>query len=98
MSYTFALIKPDAVANPVTLKWISEALFFNGLRVTKGCRLRLSREQAAKLYFSHKEKFFYSRLICHVCSGTSILMKLESSFYQQESANNFYTKIMRFKS
>lgn len=95
MSYTFALIKPDAAANPITLKWISEALFYKGLRVTKGCRLKLSRDQAVKLYSVHKEKFFYSRLIRHVCGGTSILMKLEA--VTEPESIGFYTKFFRLK-
>jgi len=72
------MIKPDAAANPIALRWISNALKANSLRVTKGCWMVIDRQLAEELYSIHRNKFFFSRLIRHVCSGPTIAMKLES--------------------
>lgn len=112
MPFTLAILKPDAVANPLVLKWVSASLFKHGMKVTRGCRLRLTREQACKLYESHAQKFFFGRLIRHVCSGTSIVMKLElvdQSFNEKElpwsvfeeasqEHDNWYARMIRYQS
>lgn len=72
------MIKPDAAANPIALRWISNALKANSLRVTKGCWMVIDRQLAEELYSIHREKFFFSRLIRHVCSGPCIAMRLKS--------------------
>ena len=72
------MIKPDAAANPIALRWISNALRANSLRVTKGCWMLVDRQLAEELYSIHRNKFFFSRLIRHVCSGPIIAMRLES--------------------
>jgi nucleoside diphosphate kinase len=71
LPWTLALLKPDAVANPIVLRWLNEAIFQSGLEITAGCRLELSPAMASQLYASHQQKFYYERLVRHVCSGYS---------------------------
>lgn len=98
MSFTLAILKPDAVANPIVLKYIGEAIFKNGLKITKGCRLRLSQEQASQLYSVHASKFFYDRLIRHICSGPVIVMQLslDSENFEEETIG-FFSKLFKIK-
>ncbi|KAI1704281.1 nucleoside diphosphate kinase domain-containing protein [Ditylenchus destructor] len=77
-AYTFALLKPDSVSNPLILKHIREAIFQSGMHITKGCRIRMTPAMAADLYAQHEGKFFYGRLIRHVCSGPVIALRLET--------------------
>ncbi|KAI1705523.1 nucleoside diphosphate kinase domain-containing protein [Ditylenchus destructor] len=77
-AYTFALLKPDSVSNPLILKHIREAIFQSGMQITKGCRIRMTPAMAAELYSKHEGKFFYGRLIRHVCSGPVIALRLEN--------------------
>lgn len=75
--WTFGLLKPDAVANPIILKWLNEAIFNAGMVISAGCRMEVTQEEAAKLYEAHRDKFFYGRLIQHVTSGPVVIMRLE---------------------
>lgn len=92
-SFTLAILKPDAVANPVVLKFISDSILFNGLKISKGCRLKLSHEQATLLYSIHSTKFFYDRLIRHVCSGPVIVMKLDLRAENESYSKGFFSEL-----
>ena len=82
--WTFALIKPDALANPIAIRWMLDAIHQKGLVIEEGCRLMLSFEKASKLYQVHENAFFYSRLIRHVCSGPVVAMRLEFQGWHRE--------------
>uniref|UniRef100_A0A0K0EYG1 Nucleoside diphosphate kinase n=1 Tax=Strongyloides venezuelensis TaxID=75913 RepID=A0A0K0EYG1_STRVS len=77
--HTFALLKPDITSNPIILKKVIERIEREGLSIVGGKRLTLSRDEAGKLYEEHKGKFFYNRLITHVCSGPVIALKLTTT-------------------
>ncbi|VDM40293.1 unnamed protein product [Toxocara canis] len=57
---------------------IFEKIFSSGLRVVGAKRIRLSADDAQRLYAVHRDKFFYERLIRHVTSGPVIVMQLRS--------------------
>ncbi|CAK5008682.1 unnamed protein product [Meloidogyne enterolobii] len=75
-NWTFALLKPDAVANPISLGWLLDALNKNGLIIEMGCRLNLSKDQVSDLYEFHKNSFYFNRSLNHLRSGPVIAMKL----------------------
>uniref|UniRef100_A0A1I8C0V5 NDK domain-containing protein n=1 Tax=Meloidogyne hapla TaxID=6305 RepID=A0A1I8C0V5_MELHA len=87
-NWTFALLKPDAVANPISLGWLLDALNKNGLIIEMGCRLNLSIAQASELYSFHKNSFYFNRSINHLCSGPVVAMKL----ILNEDEQNLYSK------
>ncbi|CEF64364.1 Nucleoside diphosphate kinase 6 [Strongyloides ratti] len=74
--HTFALLKPDITSNPIILKKVIERIVDEGLLIVGGKRLTLTKEIAGELYKEHEGKFFYNRLITHVCSGPVIALKL----------------------
>lgn len=41
--WTFGLLKPDAVANPIILKWLNEAIFNAGMVISAGCRMEVDQ-------------------------------------------------------
>jgi len=75
--WTLGILKPDAVSNPITLKWINQAIFQNGLKIQLGCRMHLDENHASELYTLHKGKFYFPRLIRHMCSGPVVIIRLE---------------------
>ncbi|KAK0425501.1 hypothetical protein QR680_009238 [Steinernema hermaphroditum] len=78
-SRTFGLIKPDAVSNPFVLRRIVNSLSASKeIEIVAAKRLRITRDQAVRLYEAHKGKFFFDRLVRHVTSGPSIALLMES--------------------
>ncbi|KAI3413697.1 N-acetyltransferase 10 [Globodera pallida] len=83
--WTFALVKPDGVANPIAVRWLLSAMHCQGFVITDGCRLLVSPDMASELYSKHQDAFYYGRLIRHICSGPSVAMRMEL----REGTNNF---------
>ena len=73
---TFAIIKPDAVANGHTgniLGMVEKA----GFRVRGMKMLRLSKQQAEGFYEVHKDKAFFGGLVNFMTEGPVVVMVLE---------------------
>ena len=47
-----------------------------GVVIAGALRTHISPEKAAQLYGVHKEKFFYNRLVRHICSGPVIALRV----------------------
>lgn len=73
---TLSIIKPDATRRNITgaiVMRLEEA----GLRVVAQRRVQLSREQAEKFYFVHKERAFFEDLCKFMTSGPVVAQVLE---------------------
>jgi len=73
---TFAIIKPDAVAN----HWENAVMdrYRNaGLRIVRIYPAKLSRGRAKKFYEEHQGRFFFAGLALAMSSGRSIGLVLE---------------------
>jgi nucleoside-diphosphate kinase len=73
---TLVLIKPDAVAKGATGK-IIDRFIQEGFQVKALKMLKLSREQAEKFYYVHKERPFFKELVEFMTSGPIVAMVLE---------------------
>jgi nucleoside-diphosphate kinase len=70
---TFAIIKPDAVANRATgaiLQKVEES----GLEIVAMKRLRLTEELARGFYAVHKQRPFYGDLVKFMTSGPVVVL------------------------
>ncbi len=75
MEQTFAIIKPDGVANGLVgeiIKRIEE----DGIRLAAMRLTRLDRRRAEGFYYVHRSKPFFSSLIDYMTSGPCLLMVL----------------------
>ncbi len=73
---TFAIIKPDAVADGHTGS-IIQRIEKEGFRIRGLKRLRLSRQQAEAFYEVHRERPFYTGLVMFMTEGPVVVMVLE---------------------
>ncbi|MEX0908112.1 MAG: nucleoside-diphosphate kinase [Gemmatimonadota bacterium] len=71
MSYTLAIVKPDAVASGTTGKIIAH-LEQKGFRIRALRMLHLTREQAGEFYAVHRERPFYGSLVSFMTSGPCV--------------------------
>lgn len=73
---TFAIIKPDAVAekNAGNIIGMIEA---SGLNIIAIKKLKLTAEQAGEFYGVHKEKPFFPELVDYMTSGPIFVLALE---------------------
>jgi nucleoside-diphosphate kinase len=76
MERTLAIIKPDAVQRQLVGVIISE-IEMNKFAITAMRTLRLSVEQAARLYGEHRAKPFYESLVAYMSSGQLFALVLE---------------------
>ena len=76
MSYTLAIVKPDAVASGKAGKIIAH-LEQAGFRVRAIRMMQLSEEQAGEFYAVHRERPFYGSLVSFMTSGPCMPMLLE---------------------
>ncbi len=77
MERTFAIIKPDAVANGHTGK-IIDAILGNGFRIAGMKMKQLSEREAQAFYAVHKERAFFGGLIKFMTEGPAVVMVLEA--------------------
>jgi nucleoside-diphosphate kinase len=79
MSLTFAIIKPDAVANGHTGKIIDriieEGFAIRGLR-----QVKMSQAVAEAFYEVHRERPFYRDLTRFMSGGKSVVLALEKEY------------------
>ena len=73
---TFAIIKPDAVANKVAGEIIAR-IEKNGLEVIAMKRIQLGKELAQGFYAVHKERPFFGELVEFMTSGPVVALVLE---------------------
>ena len=77
MSFTLAIIKPDAVAAGKAGKVLSH-LEQQGFRIRAIRMMRLTDVQAAEFYAVHRERPFYKSLTAFMTSGPCIPVLLEA--------------------
>ncbi len=76
MERTFAIIKPDAVANGHTGK-IIDIILQNGFSI-KGMKLKhLTRKEAEGFYAVHRERGFFAELVEFMSEGPVVVLCLE---------------------
>lgn len=73
---TFIMLKPEAVARGQVGR-ILERIEDRGFNIVGLKILKLTQEQAGKLYKMHEKKHFFNELIHHVTSGPVIVMVVE---------------------
>ncbi len=73
---TFAIIKPDAVAN-ANVGNIINMIEKSGLNIIAIKKLKLTAEQAGEFYGVHKEKPFFPELVEYMTSGPIYVLALE---------------------
>ncbi len=73
---TLSIIKPDATRRNITGAIVTR-LEGAGLRVVAQRRVQLSREQAEKFYFVHRERAFFEDLCTFMTSGPVVVQVLE---------------------
>ncbi len=73
---TFAIIKPDAVAENNAGNIIS-MIEASGLNIIAIKKLKLTAEQAGDFYGVHKEKPFFAELVDYMTSGPIYVLALE---------------------
>jgi nucleoside-diphosphate kinase len=73
---TFSMLKPDATERNLTGA-INAIIEKAGLRIVAQKRMRMSREQAEKLYWVHRERPFFRELVDFMISGPVVVQVLE---------------------
>jgi nucleoside-diphosphate kinase len=76
LQQTFAMIKPDAVANNHLGK-IAALMEANGLKIVAMKMLKLSEATAKELYVEHLERPFFPSLLGFITSGPVVVLVLE---------------------
>ncbi len=76
MQYTFAMIKPDAVAAKNSGK-IIDMIENHGFEIVRMEKVMLHADMAREFYAVHKERPFFGELVEFVSSGPVIIMALE---------------------
>lgn len=84
-SFTFAIIKPDAVSG-CNVSNIIKDMEKNGFVVSRAKLLKLSKETAEQFYSEHKGKEFFDRLVSYMTSSSCIMLILEKVDYNGEGA------------
>ena len=73
---TFAMIKPQAVANG-HVDAIVNRIEKEGFTVVEKQQLQLTREKAEELYAIHSERSFFQEMLNDITSGPVVIMVLE---------------------
>jgi len=76
METTFAIIKPDAVANGHTGK-IIDIILQTGFKIRGMKQKRMSQMEAENFYGVHRERPFFGSLVQFMTSGPVVVMALE---------------------
>ncbi|GAB6032772.1 thioredoxin domain-containing protein 6 [Chamberlinius hualienensis] len=89
LELTLALIKPDATSSPHVIQRIRDRILNEGFYIirTKKCQMTFTDAQA--FYYSHRDKFFYNRLVTFMSSGP-----LYAHLLAQNDAITNWRKIM----
>jgi nucleoside-diphosphate kinase len=81
---TFAMIKPDAVANHNTGK-IIDMIEQNGFEIIRLQKVIIASELAEEFYAVHKERPFFGELVEFVVSGPVVVMAL----HKEDAVNSW---------
>ncbi|MEJ5292314.1 MAG: nucleoside-diphosphate kinase [Candidatus Methanosuratincola sp.] len=73
---TFSMIKPDAVLRGIIGEVISR-IEKKGLKIVGMRMIRVSEDQASRLYAVHREKPFYGELVSFIRSAPVVVMAIE---------------------
>ncbi|MEN3016954.1 MAG: nucleoside-diphosphate kinase [Candidatus Methanosuratincola petrocarbonis] len=73
---TFSMIKPDAVLRGLVGEVISR-IEKKGLKIVGMRMIRVSEDQASRLYAVHREKPFYGELVSFIRSAPVVVMAIE---------------------
>ncbi|KAI6224286.1 Nucleoside diphosphate kinase 6 [Aphelenchoides fujianensis] len=84
---TFAILKPDLVAYPQLANDVLDRILGSSLRIRRAARLRIRAVEAERLYAEHAGRFYYGRLIRHICSGPAVLLEMSGSDEQQTAVD-----------
>lgn len=76
MEYTFAMIKPDAVAAKNSGK-IIDAIEHHGFEIVRMEKVEILADKAKNFYGVHKERPFFAELVEFITSGPVIIMALQ---------------------
>jgi len=76
MSYTLAIIKPDAVKRKLTGKIIS-IIEEHGLEIEAILKTKITRSEADEFYHIHKGKPFFDELVSYMTSGPIYVLLLK---------------------
>lgn len=85
---TLAIIKPDAIKKRVVGK-IIQRIEDEGFEILGLKMLRLSKDEARKFYYVHKDKPFYESLTDFMSSGPVVVLLLE-----KENAIKHWREVM----
>ena len=72
---TFVMIKPDGVRRKL-IGEVIKRFEQKGLDIERMKMVKLTKEEAEKLYEVHREKDFFEKLINYTISGPVVLMKM----------------------
>lgn len=78
MNKTFAMIKPDAIADK-NFGNIIHLIEYNEFNILRLRYTNLSILEAEEFYHIHKEKSFFEELIQYITSGPVVIMALEKT-------------------
>lgn len=73
---TFSMIKPDAVLRGIIGEVIAR-IERKGLKIVGMRMIRVSEDQASRLYAVHREKPFYGELVSFIRSAPVVVMAIE---------------------
>ncbi len=73
---TYGMIKPDAVQKNYTGK-IVDKILDAGFKIRGMKLIQLTKEQAEKFYYVHRERPFYGELVEYITSGPVVALALE---------------------
>lgn len=73
---TFSMIKPDSILRGLAGEVISR-VERKGLKIVGLKMIRVSEEQASRLYAVHREKPFYEELVSFIRSAPVVVMAIE---------------------
>lgn len=76
MERTFSIIKPDATKRNIT-GGINKIIEDNNLRIIAQKRIKLSKHEAEKFYYVHREKPFFNELVEYMTSEPVVVQVLE---------------------
>ncbi len=85
---TLGIVKPDAVASGETGK-ILDMIESNGFSIIAMKKIKLSKHEAEKFYYVHRERPFFASLTDFMSSGPVVVMVLE-----KENAIADYRELM----
>ena len=76
LEQTLSIIKPDAVERNLESE-IKSFFEKNNLKILKGKKVKISKEEASEFYKVHQTKPFYNDLCNYLSSGPIVVMILE---------------------